>query len=176
MKISDFQSALQRHGGVQRQHRWRVILNLPPTVASADLIKDMSLTAITTQLPPSTLGEILIPYAGREIPLPGDRKFEPFPITFIGVEDDAIHEACEVWSELFNGTESNTQTGALEDLMVDVELQLLREDDSVIRSYFLEGSWPQEVGSLELDKQSQDSFSQFTLTLRYIQHTHNKTL
>lgn len=176
MKIQDFRAALNRNQGVQRQHRWRVIVNYPSQAASGETILDTTLLAQTATLPPSTIGEIMVPWGGRELPLPGDRKFEPYPITFVGVQSDAIHAAFESWSELINGTASNAMSSDLTELMRDIELQLLDDQDNTIRSYILQGAWPQEVGAVELDQTAQDSHTTFTVTFRYIQHEHDKTL
>ncbi|QJT71417.1 tail tube protein [Vibrio phage vB_VcorM_GR28A] len=176
MRVSTFQAALNRHGGVQRQYRWRWIPNLPAAIASPSDLEDVSLMAISTTLPPSTLGEVLIPWGGRELPLPGDRKFQPWTVTMINTTDDFAHALCENWSELINGTQSNVTTGDQTALLLDQTLQLLDENDNVVREYTLELAWPQEVGEVELDQQSQDSFGQFTLTLRYLQHSHDRTL
>lgn len=169
--ISKVRAAISRRGGVQRQYRWRVLVNLPAYAADNELARDASLLAITTQTPPSILGELIVPWGGREIPFPGDRKFEPFPITFIGVADDSIHTAFEIWSEGINGTRSNTASYEPEEYLRDFELQLLDDRDNVIKSYTLEASWPQNVGEMELDQTSQDGYSQFTVTLRFLQAT-----
>ncbi|QZI90463.1 hypothetical protein MYOV003v1_p0139 [Vibrio phage 207E48.1] len=169
--VQDFRAALQRRGGVGRQHRWRVIVNLPPFAASPDLLKDASLMALTTQTPNGVLGEISIPWGGREIPLPGDRKYEVFPITFIASEDDSVHTAFEIWQQGINGDRNNASTIANDDSMRDFTLQLLDQNDSVVKEYVLEGAWPQEVGQLELDQTAQDSYGQFTVNLRYIMST-----
>lgn len=165
--VTNFRSALNRHGGVQRQHRWRITLAFPAAVATSDETRDASLLAITTTTPKSVLGEVLVPFGGREMPLPGDRKFEPISITFIGVEDDLAHTLFEAWSEQFNGSSSNTAVGEFVDSYKDVTMELLDKNDNVIKTYVLEQSWPQEVGELTLDQTSQDSYNQFVVVLRF---------
>lgn len=165
--ITNFRSAIERHRGVQRQHRWRVNLSFPAAVASSEETRDASLLAITTTTPKSVMGEIMVPFGGREMPLPGDRKFEPITMTFIGVEDDFHHSLFEAWSEQFNGTDSNTASGEYVDLYRDIEIQLLDKNDNVVKSYMLESAWPQEVGELNLDQTAQDSYGQFSIILRF---------
>lgn len=169
-QVTDFRNALNRHGGVGRQYRWRVTLSFPQSVATSDQSRDASLLAITTQTPKAVLGEVNLVWGGREFPQPGDRKFEPFQITFIGVQDDFHHTLFESWSEQFNGTLSNTSNGNFEDLYQDITLELLDSEDNVIKEYVLEDSWPQEVGELSLDQTAQDSFNQFTVTIRSFLH------
>lgn len=165
--VTNFRSAINRHNGIQRQHRWRVNLSFPNAVATSDDTRDASLLATTTTTPKSVLGEILIPWGGREMPMPGDRKFEPLSITFIGVEDDFHHTLFEAWSEQFNGSDSNTAAGDFVDLYADIEIELLDKNDNVVKTYVLEQAWPQEVGELTLDQSAQDAFNQFTVIVRY---------
>lgn len=167
--VSEFRSSLERHGGVQRQYRWRVNFAFPVTVATSDEARDASLHAITTATPKSVLGEVLVPFGGREMPIPGDRKFEPLTVTFIGVEDDVAHTLFERWSEQFNGTESNTAVGEFADLYQDVTMDLLDKQDNVIKTYRLQDAWPQEVGELTLDQTAQDTYQQFSVILRFFQ-------
>ncbi|AWY10147.1 tail tube protein [Vibrio phage VP-1] len=174
--VNQFRAAVQRRGGVQRQYRWRVIVNFPAFAADNELARDASLTAITTQTPPSTLGEILIPWGGRELPYPGDRKFEALPITFIGVGDDSVHSAWEKWSEGINGSSSNQAGYEPSEYMRDIQIQLLDDRDVVKKTYTLEAAWPQNVGELELDQTAQDSYAQFTATLRFLQATNDNSL
>jgi hypothetical protein len=165
--IAGFRSALQRHGNVGRQYRWRVNLAFPAAVTSSTQTQDASILAISTQTPKFTLGEVMLPWGGREFPEPGDRKWEPFPLTFLGVEDDFHHSLFEAWQEQFNGSQSNTAADEFVNLFQDVELELLDKNDAVVKTYRLQDAWPQEVGELTLDQTAQDSYSQFTVTLRY---------
>lgn len=165
--ITAFRDTFNRHGGALRQHRWRVNLKFPTAVATSDETRDASILGLSTTTPKSVLGEILIPWGGREFPNPGDRKFEPWNITFIGVEDDFHHTLFEAWSEQFNGSESNTAAGEFTDNYADIEIELLDKNDNVIKTYVLEDAWPQEVGELNLDQTAQDSYGQFNVILRY---------
>ena len=50
--------------------------------------------------------------------------------TFIGVEDDFHHTMMEAWSELFNGSESNTAAGEFVDMYTDVGDTASRQERS----------------------------------------------
>lgn len=167
--VSDFRGAVARGGGVQRQHRWKVTVNFPSFVADADTIRDVSLLAITTNTPSGVLGEILVPWGGREIPFPGDRKFESLPVTFMGSVDNKVYNAFEIWQQYANGSSSNRASATTDEVMRDVILELLDADDNVTKTWTLEGTWPMNLGQLELDMAATDSFTQFTVDLRYIQ-------
>lgn len=167
--IDRFRAALQRRGGVARQHRWQIVFNLPAFAASAEENQDLSLMAITSQTPVGRMGEIPLMWGGRTMPFPGDREFDMLPVTFIATESHFEHDVFERWAEAFNGSITNVRTGELTDLLRNFEMQLLDGADNVVKTYTLEDCWPQEVGQIELDQQAQNTFGQFTVNLRFFQ-------
>ncbi|AIX13120.1 tail tube monomer [Erwinia phage vB_EamM-Bue1] len=174
--VSQFRAAIQNGGGVQRQHRWRVSLNFPTFVTDATTTQRVSLLAVTTNTPTGQLGEILVPWGGREIPMPGDRRFEALPITFINCVDNAPYNAFEVWQQYINGNENNRASADADEYFRDVVLELLDSQDRVTKTFTLQGAWPMNLGQLELDMSAMDSYTQFTVDLRYLQSTSDRTL
>lgn len=175
MAISDFRAALNRRGGVHRKFRWRINVAFPPGIATNDDARDLSFMATSTAAPKQTLGEILVPYAGREFPLPGDRSYDPMNLVFINTQDNFGYNLLELWSQQFNGDDSNTAAGDVADLVADWTLELLDQNENPIKTYRLEDAWPQEVGELELDQASQNEYGTYPLTLRYFKSTSDTT-
>ena len=171
--ISEFTQALR--SGVVRQHRWQVMVNFPTFAGSNSDVRQASLLARTATTPASTLGELDLVWAGRDVPIPGDRTFTEFPVTFMAVQDFKVIDAFENWSEGINGSESNTASAAPDEYKKDVVLQLLDENDNVLKEYVLQEAWIKEIAGMELDKGSKDSFAEFTVTFRYLQHSSNTT-
>lgn len=174
--VNEFRAAMSRGGGVQRQHRWRVTVNFPAFVAGSDTIRDVSLLAVTTNTPTGQLGEILVPWGGRELPFPGDRRFEALPVTFINVVDNAPYNAFEVWQQYINGSNNNRASANPDDYFRDIIMELLDANDNVTKTWTLQGGWPQNLGQLELDMSAMDSYTQFTVDLRYFQAISDKSL
>lgn len=166
--IDEFRAALLRRGGAARQHRWRITINFPTFAASPELGRDVSLLAMTTNTPTGRVGELPIIWGGVAVPLPGDREFDMIPITFMATESHVEHDAFEIWQENISGSESNNRSQEINDLLVDVQMDLLDSQDNVTKSYILQGSYPQEVGQLELDQTAQNSYGQFTVNMRYL--------
>lgn len=175
MAISNFRSALEKHGGVQRKFRWRITLSFPQGAVSSEDTRDLSALATTTNTPKQTLGEILVPFGGREFPIPGDRKYEEISITFINTEDNFGHNAFELWSQLLNGDNSNTSAASLESLFSDFSMELLDQNENVVKTYTLESCWPREVGEIELDQASQDEFGTYTVSIRFFKSSSNNS-
>lgn len=162
--ITDFKSALA--SGVQRQHKWRVLLSFPASVVVAnDTIREASLLATTTSTPTSQIGVIEVAWGGRIVPIPGDRNFSTeMPITFVSVNDDATYEAFMRWQNAMNGFESNF---GVSDVYADIELQLLDQSDNVTSSFVLRDAFPVTVGEKALDATAMDSYATFDCSIRY---------
>ena len=71
--ISDFVSKLK--GGGARANQFKVTLPFPGFASTGGETESMAFLCSSTQLPASTLGEITIPFRGRNVYLAGDREF-----------------------------------------------------------------------------------------------------
>lgn len=171
--VTDFKQAIR--SGVIRQHRWQIIPNFPAYAASNEVTRQASLLARTTTLPTSELGEIDLKWGGRDIPIPGDRVFAEIPVTFIGVQDMEVLNAFEIWQESINGSTSNTASATAEEYSRDVVMQLLDDQDNVLKEYVLEDAWIKNIQGMELDKGANDSYAEFTVTFRFLQTNSNTT-
>lgn len=174
--VSQFRSAISQGGGVQRQHRWRISFNFPTFVADAATTSRVSLLAVTTNTPTGQLGEILVPWGGREIPFPGDRRFEALPVTIINCVNNDPYNSFEVWQQYINGNENNRSSANADEYMRDIVMELLNANDEVTKTFTLQGAWPMNIGQLELDMTAMDSYTQFTVDLRFLQSTSDRTL
>lgn len=171
--ITNFKNAIR--SGLVRQHKWRVTIDFPVFAATNDVARQAQLLARTTSTPSSTLGTMELAWGGRILPLPGDRVYEEFPVTFIGVNDFKVKDALETWSEYINGSESNTGLVNPEDYMKDIVLELLDAQDNVTKTYILKDAYPLSVGSMDLDAGAQDSYAEFPVSFRYINYESNTT-
>lgn len=162
--ITEFKSALA--SGVQRQHKWRVLLSFPGSITVAnDVVREASLLATTTSTPTAQIGVIEVGWGGRIVPIPGDRNFSTeMPITFVSVNDDGTYEAFMKWHNAMNSFEGNSGSS---DVYADIELQLLDQSDNVTSSFVLRDSFPVTVGEKALDATAQDSFATFDVSIRY---------
>lgn len=163
--ITEFKSALS--SGVQRQHKWRVLLSFPSDIAIPnETVRNASLLATSTSTPTSQIGVIEVGWGGRIVPLPGDRNFSTeFPITFISVNDDKTYEAMIRWQNAINSYEGNAASTT--NVYADIELQLLDQSDNVTESFVLRDAFPVTVGEKALDATAQDSFVTFETSFRF---------
>lgn len=166
--ISAFRGAIR--SGVQRQHSWQVQVNFPVYAGSNDTVRQASLLARTTALPPSNVGVMDLNWGGRKLPLPGDRTYEEFTVNFIGVNDNNVYKAFQRWSEAINGSDTNTGLALLDDFMRDIQLDLKTVAGDTTMSYVLRDAWPTKIEGVELDAGATDSYTNFNVTFVYINY------
>lgn len=162
-----FKGKLQ--GGGARANQFRVTMNLPTIMLGND--NDPEKTSImikAAQLPGQVIGEIAIPFRGRNLYIAGDREFETWATTIINDTDFHVRNLLEKWTGLINDLVNNTGTvnpgEYMSDLLVE---QLDRADDTVLKSYKLRGCWPQNIGAIDLSYETQNEIEQFEVTWRY---------
>ena len=80
-QIDDFKANLI--GGGARANQYRVTITPPAGIAIGLDVRRASFLVTASQLPESTLGEIAVPFRGRNIYVSGDRPApEPWTVTF----------------------------------------------------------------------------------------------
>lgn len=169
MQISQLRAAIR--SGLVRSNRWRVLVNFPGYAGNGSDGQQASLLARTTNTPSATVGVIDLTWGGRNLPIPGDRQYEEFTVTFIGVNDMNVYNAFQAWSENVNGSETNRGLTDLEQIMNDVQLELMDVNDQVTKTFLLHDAWPSIVGQMSLDSGEMDGYSQFDVTFRYVQYS-----
>lgn len=167
--ISEIRGAIR--SGLQRQNRWQVIVNFPTYAGSNADELQASLLARTTNTPSSTMGVIDLTWGGRNLPIPGDRTYEEFQVTFIGVNDFNVYNAFQKWSEAMNGSQSNSGLTNLDDIMSDITFNLLDVNDVITKTYVLTDAWPSVVGQMAMDAGSMDTYAEYDVTFRYVQYS-----
>ena len=105
--IDDFKANLI--GGGARANQFRVTVTPPPGIAIGLDVRRTSFLVRASNLPAQTLGEIAIPFRGRNIYIAGDRTFdETWTTTFMNDTDFMIRNAMENWSNGINDLADNT--------------------------------------------------------------------
>jgi len=169
MTINEFAAAITNGGS--RPSLFRVRGNIGPTSGAKEdefLIKAAS-------LPASNLGVIELPYKGRKIRIPGDRTFETWTLTILNDGDMDLRKRFEVWSNTINRYSDNVpvaneieftpynNNAIYQDWIVE---QLDRRDE-VVHSYRFVGCWPATISAVEVNFETTDTVSEFTVDLQY---------
>ena len=114
-----------------------------------------------------TIGEIAIPFRGRNLYIAGDREFETWETTVINDTDFNVRNAMERWLNAINDTATNTGLSNVADYTADLTVEQLDRDDTVLKSYILRNCMPQGTGAIELSYETTNAIEEFTVTWRY---------
>ena len=164
--IDDFKANLI--GGGARANQYRVTVTPPPGIAIGLDVRRASFLVTASSLPAQTLGEITVPFRGRNIYIAGDRTFdEPWTTTFMNDTDFMIRNAIERWSNGINDLANNTGVIAPADYQTDLTVEQLDRDDTVLKTYIFRSAWPTNVGAIELSNETADTIETFEVTWRY---------
>jgi len=155
-------------GGGARANQFRVTITPPPGIAIGLDVRRASFLARSSNLPAQTLGEIAVPFRGRQIYIAGDRTFdETWTTTFLNDTDFMIRNAMERWSNGINDLADNTGVIAPADYQTDLTVEQLDRDDTVLKTYIFRSAWPTGVGAIELTSDQADAIEEFDVTWRY---------
>ena len=164
--IDDFKANLI--GGGARANQFRVTITSPPGIAIGLDIRRTSFLVRGSSLPASSLGEIAIPFRGREIYIAGDRTTaETWNTTFMNDTDFMVRNAMERWINGINDAADATGVIAPADYQTDLQVEHLDRDDTVLKSYIFRSAWPTSVTAIDLSSEAAAAIETFDVTWRY---------
>ena len=164
--IDDFKANLI--GGGARANQFRVTVTPPSGIAIGLDVRRASFLVRASILPASTLGEIEVPFRGRNIYVSGDRPApETWSTTFFNDTDFMVRNAMELWHNGINDFSNNTGVIAPSDYQTDLFVEQLDRDDTVLKTYIFRNAYPLEIASIDLTAESADSIEEFEVTWRY---------
>ena len=164
--IDDFKANLI--GGGARANQFRVTVTPPSGIAIGLDVRRASFLVRASILPASTLGEIEVPFRGRNIYVSGDRPApETWATTFFNDTDFMVRNAMELWHNGINDFANNTGVIAPSDYQTDLFVEQLDRDDTVLKTYIFRNAYPLEIASIDLTAESADSIEEFEVTWRY---------
>ena len=154
-------------GGGARANQFRVTFNTPGAIATGLDVRKASFLIKAAALPGQTIGEIAIPFRGRNLYIAGDREFEVWETTVINDTDFNIRNAIERWLNAINDTVTNTGLPNVADYTADLIVEQLDRDDTVLKSYILRSCFPQSTAAIDLSYETTNAIEEFTVTWRY---------
>ena len=164
--IDDFKANLL--GGGARANQFRVTITPPAGIAIGLDVRRTSFLVRGSNLPGQTLGEIVVPFRGRQIYIAGDRTFEEtWSTTFLNDTDFMVRNAMELWMNGINDLESGQGTSALADYQTDLQVEQLDRDDTILKTYIFRSAWPTTVAQIDLTSDTADAIEEFEVTWRY---------
>ena len=164
--IDDFKANLI--GGGARANQFRVTITPPPGIAIGLDVRRASFLVTASQLPASNLGEIAVPFRGRNIYVAGDRPApETWTTTFYNDTDFMIRNAMERWHNGINDFANNTGVVNSADFQTDLFVEQLDRDETILKTYIFRSAFPLTVAAIELSTAEATEIETFEVTWRY---------
>lgn len=131
------------------------------------------LLAKASQIPPSIIGQVEIPYFGRRIKLVGDRVYTNWNVTIMNDEDYIIRNAMEDWHNQLNSHARNlmstdsaprpgsSATSSTSGYKRDAIVRHFSKTGRLLKSYTMVGLFPVTISEMALDWEAIDQVQQF---------------
>ena len=171
--INDFKAKLA--GGGARPNQFKVTMPFPGYAQVGGEIEDLAFLCRATVIPSMTVGNINVPFRGRQIKIAGDRTFEAWTVTVLNDTDFKLRNAFERWQNGINNMTDNEGLTNPVDYQVDAFVDHLDRNGNTIKSYTLRGLYPTIVSAIDLNYETNDVVEEFTATFAYQYFESNTT-
>jgi len=125
----------------------------------------------SASIPEMTVGEIVVPWRGRQFKIPGDRTFADWEITIISDAAFDLRDKFEQWNQSFQHAFDNvSEVGSITTpIFQDWNIYWLNRDGDrgSGRKYKFVGCWPKTVGAIEVAFDNNDNLAEFPVTMSY---------
>jgi|TARA_R110002012_G_scaffold57766_2_gene149038 hypothetical protein len=160
-------------GGGARPNLFKVTMAFPAYVtANVELASYM---CKATSMPASTIAPIAVPFRGRNLQIAGDRTFDPWSVTIINDTDFNVRNSFEQWMNGINQHKLNTGLTQPSSYMADMIVEQLDKDGTVEKTYNIRGTFPTNLGAIELSYDSENAIEEFEVELQIQYWESNKT-
>jgi len=165
MNINEFKGRLR--GGV-RSNLFEVVFTYPDSISLLPQFGQRDSVLIkASQLPGATLGNIDVPFMGRQIKIAGDRTFQEWTITVLNDEDFQIRSSLETWMNAINSHQGNIgEVVAPEDYYGTANVIQLDRNGVALQEYVLRDIYPSELSPVELAFDTNDVLQEFQVTIQ----------
>ena len=162
--LSGFTQALQ--GGGARANQFSVSMS---GSGAAGLTGNFHFLCRSAQIPALTIGEIAVPYRGRQIFLAGDRTYDAWTVTVMNDRQYSVRAFLESWMDDMGDIGGTTKANALSASTYygNATVMQLDRNNSAIRTYKLEGVWPTTLDAIDLSFDANDAIEEFGATFRF---------
>ena len=128
----------------------------------------------SAQIPALTIGEVAVPYRGRQIYVPGDRTYDAWTVTIYNDSEYSSRNDLELWMNELQNIGSGTDASGSH-VYRSASVQQLDRNDQIIRSYTLVDCWPTTLDAIDLAYDTNDVIEEFGATFRFNYMTINAT-
>mgnify|MGYP006436784103 FL=1 len=156
--IAEFKSQFQ--GGV-RPNQFRVFMSKGPNGIGT---KNFSFLGKAASIPASTIGNVDVPYRGRQLKVPGDRTFEDWTLTVFNDGEWSARSYFEKWMQVLQGHRTPVRSVSATEVYGNGIVQQLSRTGNAIATYVMEDIYPTNVAAIDLGFDTNDSVEEFQVT------------
>ena len=154
--IHDFSSRFK--GGVRAN-----LFNCRITTPNRGGLADFEFHCKGTSMPASTVGNIDVPYRGRQLKVPGDRTFADWTVTVFNDRGMYIRGVFEEWMAKLQDHWENKQDMGMSPYG-KASVTQLRRDGGSERTYNITSLYPTEVAAIDVAWDSNDAVEEYSVT------------
>ncbi len=154
--IHDFSSRFR--GGVRAN-----LFNCRISTPNRGQLADFEFHCKGTSMPASTVGNIDVPYRGRQLKVPGDRTFADWTVTVFNDKGMYIRGVFEEWMAKLQDHWENKQDMGMSPYGQASVTQLKRDGGSE-RTYRITSLYPTEVAAIDVAWDSNDAVEEYSVT------------
>ena len=160
-------------GGGARPNLFKVTMSFPSYFTAN--VQLASYICKATSMPASTIAPIAVPFRGRQLQIAGDRTFDPWSVTIINDTDFNVRNSFEQWMNGINQHKQNTGLTQPSSYMADMIVEQLDKDGTVEKTYNIRGTFPTNLGAIELSYENENAIEEFEVELQIQYWESNKT-
>ena len=162
--IDNFKSVLQ--GGGVRPTMFQVELTFPTGVVAdtTAMTNEGIFLCKASQLPASVVGEVIVPFRGRQLKVTGDRTFEDWTVTITNDTSFQLRAGMEKWAELCQNHNFALGANTLDEYFASAIVRQLDRQGEQLRAYGFEGIRPINVAQIDLDMGTNDTVEEYEVT------------
>ena len=154
--IHDFSSRFR--GGVRAN-----LFNCRISTPNRGQLADFEFHCKGTSMPASTVGNIDVPYRGRQLKVPGDRTFADWTVTVFNDKGMYIRGVFEEWMAKLQDHWENKQDMGMSPYG-KASVTQLRRDGGSERTYNITSLYPTEVAAIDVAWDSNDAVEEYSVT------------
>ena len=122
----------------------------------------------SAQIPGMTVGEVPVPYRGRQIFVAGDRTYDAWTVTVFSDTAWSLRSSFEAWSDqIAQMDEMATGATAPNDYYAIAQVKQFDRAGGLTTTYVLQDVWPTTVDPIDLAYDTNDAVMEFGVTLRF---------
>lgn len=161
--IEEFKARGLVNGGARPTTFEVIIPDWPGSNANGE--QQLRFMVKASQIPPSVIGQIEIPYFGRRIKVVGDRQYANWSVTVMNDEDYNLRATFEQWHENLNQHIENDMVNVTPNPASykrdGIVRHLSKDGGTTLKTYTVKGIFPLQIDAMPLDWEATDRITMF---------------